>query len=143
MRREPELVQEFGRYIKDCRRKKALGLRELARTANISATYLSQLERGEQRWPTEEVLLRLANAVAHPTKELLHKAGRVSSDVLDIFKAHPALYTNFLEATSELEADELETVIRSALLHVRKINEQRKANASKGKKAKRSKRSQS
>jgi len=109
--------------IKGYREDRGLGLREVARKAKISPTYLSQIERGEQRWPTEDVLLRLANAVAHEPTALLHKAGRVSAEILEIFKRHPDPYTNFLCATRELNDEELEAVVKYALLYVRKIIE--------------------
>jgi transcriptional regulator with XRE-family HTH domain len=125
MKREPELIEEFGRYVREWRERQNLGLREVARKADISPTYLSQIERGEQRWPTEDVLMRLANAVAHDPSELLHKAGRVSSDVLEILKIHPSQYTRFLEETKNLDADDLDKVVRHALLDIRRIIQQR------------------
>ncbi len=121
MRREPELLKEFGEYIKNQRQQKELGLRQVARAAQMSASYLSQIERGEQRWPTEEILLNLANALAHSPSDLLFRAGRLSSDILEILKANPQQYATFLEETRGLTAAELDQAMRMSLLTVRAL----------------------
>ncbi len=55
------------------RRRKALGLtaKELARVANVSPSYVSQLEHGKQDQPSLEVLGALATALGMPTADLL------------------------------------------------------------------------
>jgi len=126
MRREPELLKEFGKYIKNHRQQKDLGLRQVARAAQMSATYLSQIERGEQRWPTEEILINLANALAHSPSDLLFRAGRLSSDLLEILKTNPQQYAEFLEATRGLTADELDQAMRMSLLTVRALLERKR-----------------
>jgi transcriptional regulator with XRE-family HTH domain len=127
MRREPELLKEFGEYIKDQRQQKGMRLRQVARAAQMSATYLSQIERGEQRWPTEEILINLANALAHSPSDLLFRAGRLSSDLLEILKTNPQQYAEFLQATRGLTADELDQAMRMSLLTVRALLERKRA----------------
>jgi len=43
----------------------------LARAAKISASYLSQLERGQRETPSADVLYRIAAALGKPVGELL------------------------------------------------------------------------
>jgi transcriptional regulator with XRE-family HTH domain len=133
MRREPELLREFGQYVKEQRQQKGMRLRQVARAAQMSATYLSQIERGEQRWPTEEILVNLANALAHSSSDLLFRAGRLSSDVLAILKGNPEQYSVFLHATKGLTAEELDQVVRLSLLAVRALLERKRAKKSRGK----------
>ncbi len=62
---------ELGARLR--RRRKALGLtaKELARVANVSPSYVSQLEHGKQDQPSLEVLGALATALGMPTADLL------------------------------------------------------------------------
>lgn len=52
------------------RKKQRLSLSEVARRAQISKAYLSQLEHGESRQPSYEILARLATALATTVSEL-------------------------------------------------------------------------
>lgn len=62
---------ELGERIK--RRRKAIGLtaKDLARVADVSPSYVSQLEHGKQDQPSLEVLGALAGALGMATSELL------------------------------------------------------------------------
>lgn len=55
------------------RRRKALGLtaKDLAHAAQVSPSYISQLEHGKQDRPSLDVLGALAGALGMPTSELL------------------------------------------------------------------------
>lgn len=59
-----------------------LGLREVARLAGVSASYLSRVERGEQR-ATWQLVERVAAALSCPADELALTVGVVPADVLD------------------------------------------------------------
>jgi transcriptional regulator with XRE-family HTH domain len=126
MRREPELLAEFGQYVKEQRQQKGLGLRQVARAAQMSPTYLSQIERGEQRWPTEEILINLANALAHSQSDLMSRAGRLSADILELLKTNPQLYAEFLEETRGLTTEELSQAVRFSLLTIRALIERKR-----------------
>jgi len=62
---------ELGERIR--RRRKAIGLtaKDLARVADVSPSYVSQLEHGKQDQPSLEVLAALASALGMPASELL------------------------------------------------------------------------
>jgi transcriptional regulator with XRE-family HTH domain len=133
LRREPELLKEFGQYVKHHRQEKGLGLRQVARDAQMSATYLSQIERGEQRWPTEEILVNLANAMAHSPSDLMFRAGRLSADILELLKTNPELYAEFLEETKGLTTEELGQAVRLSLMTIRALIERKRARKGKAK----------
>ena len=63
-------VKALGDFIKSQRRLAELSQRELARLADLSDAYLSQLERGLHE-PSVRVVTGLANALNVPTDRLL------------------------------------------------------------------------
>jgi transcriptional regulator with XRE-family HTH domain len=68
-------VSALGEFIKSQRRIADLSQRELARLADLSDAYLSQLERGLHE-PSVRVLNGLAQALNVPTEKLLAYLGR-------------------------------------------------------------------
>ncbi len=73
--RTPRGVGALGDFIKSQRRIADLSQRELARLADLSDAYLSQLERGLHE-PSVRVLNGLAKALNVPTDKLLAYLGR-------------------------------------------------------------------
>jgi len=73
--RTPRGVGALGEFIKSQRRIADLSQRELARLADLSDAYLSQLERGLHE-PSVRVLNGLAQALDVPTDKLLAYLGR-------------------------------------------------------------------
>jgi len=69
----------FGDFIKSQRKLAEMSQRELAKLADLSDAYLSQLERGLHE-PSVRVLNGLANALNVPTDRLLRFLGRDSDD---------------------------------------------------------------
>jgi transcriptional regulator with XRE-family HTH domain len=73
--RSPLGVGALGEFIKSQRRIADLSQRELARLADLSDAYLSQLERGLHE-PSIRVLNGLAQALNVPSEKLLAYLGR-------------------------------------------------------------------
>jgi transcriptional regulator with XRE-family HTH domain len=73
--RTPRGVSALGEFIKSQRRIADLSQRELARLADLSDAYLSQLERGLHE-PSVRVLNGLAQALNVPSDKLLAYLGR-------------------------------------------------------------------
>ena len=74
-KRTPRGVTALGEFIKSQRRIADLSQRELARLADLSDAYLSQLERGLHE-PSVRVLNGLAQALNVPSDKLLAYLGR-------------------------------------------------------------------
>lgn len=68
-------VDALGEFIRSQRRLAELSQRELARLADVSGAYLSQLERGLHE-PSVRVLNGLAQALNVPSDKLLAYLGR-------------------------------------------------------------------
>ncbi len=73
--RPPLGVSALGAFIKSQRRIADLSQRELARLADLSDAYLSQLERGRHE-PSVRVLNGIAQALNIPADKLLAYLGR-------------------------------------------------------------------
>jgi transcriptional regulator with XRE-family HTH domain len=57
--------------LKTLRTDKGMGLRELAKRAEVPPGYLAELEGGKKKNPSLDVLKRLARALGVPVTELL------------------------------------------------------------------------
>ena len=75
-------VAALGDFIKSQRRLAELSQRELARLADLSDAYLSQLERGLHE-PSIRVLNGLSDALNVPSDRLLRFLGRTPADPVD------------------------------------------------------------
>jgi transcriptional regulator with XRE-family HTH domain len=68
--RESDTWLDYGAALRRLRRERAVGLNDLAARAGVSASYLSEVERGFKR-PSTDVLARLAVAFGLAPSELL------------------------------------------------------------------------
>jgi transcriptional regulator with XRE-family HTH domain len=72
--------QALGAALRRARVLHAMGLRELARQSDVSATYLSKVETGQQK-PSERILRIYSDMFCVDFDELNRLAGRVPGDV--------------------------------------------------------------
>jgi transcriptional regulator with XRE-family HTH domain len=68
--------QQFGDYLKGLRQSKGLGVRELARRAELDAGGITRIEQGKIS-PTLDTLKALATALEVPSSDLFTMAGYV------------------------------------------------------------------
>jgi HTH-type transcriptional regulator, competence development regulator len=86
------MSENLGERIRRKRMEHRLGLRDTARRAGISATFLSRVEIGaEKAMPSEAVLQRLAELLDDDLGELMALAGRIPRDVTDYMKTDPKM----------------------------------------------------
>lgn len=81
--------KEFGRLIRQQRVMIPLTLQELARMSGISQSYLGRIEGGE-RFPSANVLRKLAKPLGFAEEELFTLAGYLSPQVSLISEAQPS-----------------------------------------------------
>ena len=86
-------VTALGEFIKSQRRIADLSQRELARLADLSDAYLSQLERGLHE-PSIRVLNGLAQALNVPSEKLLAYLGRHDDDAAAARSTESAIATD-------------------------------------------------
>ena len=106
--------EKFSAFIRRQRETREISLREMAKMIGVSPTYLSKVERDKIAPPTEAKVKAIARILECDADELLARAGRLSSDLLDIIKRHPIELAGLLRTTKSLTADDLGRLIRKA-----------------------------
>ncbi|MBI4295625.1 MAG: helix-turn-helix domain-containing protein [Chloroflexi bacterium] len=81
-----EEAKRFGERLKALRAAAGLSQRELADRVGVSFTYISKLENGAMRIPSEQLIERLATVLSADKDELLTLAGKIPADILEMLK---------------------------------------------------------
>lgn len=103
-------ASQFGEYLRKVRQERKLGIRELARRADVDAGGLTRLEQGKTS-PHPETLKALAEALDIPLADLFARAGYVTASDL------PSMSTYLHLCYGELP----EKVITSLNEHIRHL----------------------
>jgi transcriptional regulator with XRE-family HTH domain len=106
--------RSFGMTVRRLREGRKFGLRKFAQTVGMSPTYLSKVERGEFKPPTEENVRAIAKALGQDADELLALAGRVASDLTDIIQRRPREMASFVRAANGLSAEDMQRLAEEA-----------------------------
>ena len=91
----------FGGYIRtqrEARRRNDRGfsVRQVAARIGIEPSYLSKIERGEQRPPSEATIVKLAGDLGEDSDALLAMAGKVSGDLQEVIRLRPRLFADLI-----------------------------------------------
>ena len=106
--------KNFGKLVRQERKAREIGLREMAKKIGVSPTYLSKIERGDFDPPAEDKVRKIAEIIGCDPDELLALAGRVASDLTDIILKRPREMADFLRAAKGLTADDMARLARKA-----------------------------
>jgi transcriptional regulator with XRE-family HTH domain len=93
---------DVGRRIRELRERQDLSLSEVARRAQISKAYLSQIEHGESTHPSYEVIVRLGTALGVSVSHLTGRPAVWEPGELD---GLPAALRSFAEEADLPEPD--------------------------------------
>jgi transcriptional regulator with XRE-family HTH domain len=96
----------IGAVLKQAREVRALSAIEAARTAGISAAYLSKLENGAVKRPSPHVLHQLSEALTVPYAELMRLSGYRVPGEADATTSQSVSAALFADLTDD-ERDEL------------------------------------
>jgi len=89
-------MNKFGEEIKRLREKIGLSQRQLAFKVDVTPTYMSKIERGEFKAPSETVIKEIARVLNTDKDILLSYADKVDKELLDIIKSNPTQYASLL-----------------------------------------------
>lgn len=101
----------FGDVIRVQRQSKDIGLRKLAESVGISATYLSKIERNELDPPAENRIVDIARLLDLDTDALMALAKRVPADVQEFLESHPAEAVLLLRKAREVGLRRLAAIL--------------------------------
>ena len=110
-------ARPFGEYVRDRRLAKAsedaaFSLRQVAERVGIEPSYLSKIERGDQPPPGEETIRRIASELEEDADALLARAGKVSTDLLEIIRERPELVAELLRSIRRVSAKKISRISR-------------------------------
>lgn len=105
--------QLFGRKVRELRIKNSLLQRELAERVGMEVTYLSRIEAGKIRPPSEAKILAMAEILGADADELLLLAQRLPKDIPEAIHQSPKV-PEFLRSTRGLSDAEWDELIRFA-----------------------------
>jgi transcriptional regulator with XRE-family HTH domain len=100
------MARSIGAVLKQARTVRALSAIDTARSAGISAAYLSKLENDAVKKPSPPVLLQLSEALAIPYAELMRLTGYRVPGELDRRSTDTVAAALFADLTDD-ERDEL------------------------------------
>jgi transcriptional regulator with XRE-family HTH domain len=97
----------FGDYIREKREKQkkkdsSFSLRQVAYRVGVEPSYLSKVERGDQPPPSEGKIKALAEELNENPDVLLAMAGKVSTDLQEIIKQRPELFSQLIKELKDL-----------------------------------------
>jgi transcriptional regulator with XRE-family HTH domain len=97
----------LGTYIREKReafrsKDSSYSLRQVAGRIGIEPSYLSKIERGEQTYLSEEKTLALARELNEDPDLLLALSGKISTDVQEIIRKRPQLFTQLIRDLNNL-----------------------------------------
>ena len=107
----------FGKYIRGKReallKKDAkFSLRQVAQRIGMEPSYLSKLERGEQKALSEEKIMALAKELGEDPDILLALTGKVSRDIQEIIRKRPQLFAQLIRDLKEVSDHAVLRIVR-------------------------------
>ena len=98
----------FGDLLRATRVAKGFSLRKFAQMAEMSPTYLSQIEQGKiERPPTADRVEKMAELLGQNIDEWIALAGRVSKEMEEIIHSQPEGMPRLLRAAKHLTVEQL------------------------------------
>lgn len=98
----------FGEYIREKREillkeDRRYSLRQVAMRIGVEPSYLSKIERGEQKaYLTEEKINALAKELNEDPDVLLALSGKISLDIQEIIRKRPRLFAELIRELKDM-----------------------------------------
>jgi len=107
---------KFGPLIRAAREELKKGdrrysVRQVAMRIGVEPAYLSKIERGEVRPPSEKKILLLARELEKDPDALLALAGKVASDVQDVIRKRPRIVAGLLRRIGDAPEKDLRALV--------------------------------
>jgi HTH-type transcriptional regulator, competence development regulator len=107
----------FGTYIRNLRERRqetdrSYSLRQVAARCEVTAAYLSRVERGDVAPPGEETLIRLARELGEDPDVMLAMAGKISADLRAAILARPQLFAELIRTIKSMPDNAVLRIVR-------------------------------
>ena len=107
----------FGSYIREKRENlkaedSRYSLRQVAVRVGIEPSYLSKLERGEQKYLSEEKIVLLADDLKEDHDILLALSGKISQDIQKIIRKRPKLFAQLIREIKDMPDQAVLRIVR-------------------------------
>ncbi|MEX3983750.1 helix-turn-helix domain-containing protein [Paraburkholderia sp. EG287A] len=111
-------MTHFGTHVRTKREAlqslegRSFSLRQVAARVDIEPAYLSKVERGEVQPPSEATISRLADVLREDRDVLLALAGKVSTELQDIIRHRPQLFSSLLRELKDAPEHAILSLVR-------------------------------
>ena len=107
----------FGQHVRARREElrrsdPAFSVRKVAARIGVQPSYLSKVERGEAAPPSEQKIVRLAEALGENPDVLLALAGKVSTDLQETIRQRPKLFAELIRQLRNLPDPSVRRLVR-------------------------------
>ena len=108
----------FGQYIREKREKlrandRSYSLRQVALRMGVEPSYLSKIERGDQKaYLTEEKIRSLAEDLGEDPDVLLALSGKISQDIQEIIRKRPLLFAELIRELKDMPDHAVLRIVR-------------------------------
>ncbi len=107
----------LGKYLREKREKllkgdKKFSLRQVSQRIGIEPSYLSKIERGQEVSLSEEKIILLSTEINEDPDVLLALSGKVSSDIQEIIRKRPQLFTQLIRDLKDLPDHAVLRIVR-------------------------------
>ena len=107
----------FGSYIREKRealktKDSRYSLRQVAMRIRIEPSYLSKIERGEQKYLSEEKIVSLADDLGEDHDILLALSGKISKDIQEIIRKRPKLFAQLIRDIKDIPDQAVLRIVR-------------------------------
>ena len=104
----------LGKYIRNLRNKRDIGVRELGRLVDVSGVHISSIEK-DKNTPSPELLRKIAVILDADVDKLQAMANQVDPEVIDVIKKSPSAVPNFLRSAKGLTKAQWQELEKAAL----------------------------
>jgi transcriptional regulator with XRE-family HTH domain len=124
----------LGMYIREMRKAKGYGLRQLAREINISAQHLSEIERG-QTGASDTMMTKIATALELDIAELMARGGFIPCNLKEYIMLHTSagvllqrlITYNLSDKSIRMFIGHLDEVVEAARKRKQEIEDKKKS----------------
>lgn len=111
------MSKTFGSYVREQRerlqqQRTDYSIRKVAGRMGIQPSYLSKVELGEVKPPSEATIIKLAHELGEDPDVLLAMAGKVSADLREVIIKRPAQFADLIRQLKNAPDNALLRVVR-------------------------------